>query len=446
MTNVIKLKKGLDLKLEGAAACVYESIQPSKQIGFDPSDFYGMVPRPMLKVGDSVKVGTVLFEDKNRPALKVVSPVSGTLSAINRGDRRKILEFVIDNDGQGASESIAAFDGSSAESVKNSLSQAGMLAFFKQRPYDVVINPEDTPKAVFVSTFDNAPLAPDMAFILKESMAEFQAGVDALAKIAPVYLGIQAGVEQFASINNATVTAFEGNYPACNVGVQINHVLPINKGDIYWTITPQELVFIGRYVKTSKLDFVKTVALTGACASKPAYYKVLLGTPVSALCPALSADVRVIAGHALCGKQLSSQSWIAPLCSQLTLLPEGNNVHEMLGWVMPRFNMFSVNGSFVSGMFPFLFKNKTFKFDTRILGGERHMIMSGEYDRVFPMDIYAGYLIKAIIAGDIDRMEALGIYEVAPEDFAAAEFVCSSKMELQRIVRQGLDMLRKEMC
>ena len=450
MADVIKIKKGLNIRMSGEAAKEFAPSAQSKSMGFDPSDFHGLVPKPALKVGDEVKVGTVLFYDKRVPALQVVSPVSGKLTAVNRGDRRKILDFVVENDFKAEKAPVKPFDGTSAETAKQSLADAGMLVFFKQRPYDVVVNPADTPRAIFVSTFDKAPLAPDMDFVLVKELSELQAGVDAVAKIAPVYVGVAQGSALNGRIKNAVVTAFDGPYPASNVGVQINHVAPISKGETVWTITPQELVMIGRYAMRGVLDFSKVVAYTGEGASTPAYYRVLQGSPVAAVTEANVArgdKFRIIAGNPLSGFKTSENGWLNPFVSQITVLPEGDHADELLGWIMPRFSKFSVAGSFLSGLMPARLRDKIkFGFDARVLGGERHMIMSGEYDRVFPMDIYPEQLIKSIIAFDIDKMEALGIYEVVPEDFAAAEFVCSSKMELQKIVRDGLDAMRREMC
>lgn len=448
MADVIKLKKGLDIKLNGEADKAYRDASTPDTVALVPDDFYGMVPKPMLKPGDAVKVGTVLFIDKHHPDLKVVSPVSGEVSAINRGDRRKILEIVIKNDGKMTAENLEPVSSAaSVEKIKQLLSDAGMFAFFKQRPYDVAINPADNPKAIFVSTFDKAPLAPDYDFVFADDVKNIQAAIDVLAKIAPVYVGVDKKSEIFKSLKNATVTIFDGKYPVSNVGVQINHTNPINKGEIVWTIALQELAYIGRYAK-GKLDFSKSVAITGPEVKTPSYYKMILGQPLSEVINSNKVDsdpVRVVAGNPLSGHQIEVESYLPPFCNQVTILRDGSDIHEFIGWMMPRFNKFSLNRTFFASFLTKICPNKTFDADTRIMGGHRNMIMSGEYDKVFPMDIYPEYLIKAIIAGNIDKMEALGIYEVVPEDFAAAEFACSSKMELQRIVREGLDMLRKEM-
>lgn len=449
MADVVKLKRGLDLHLDGEADKVYREASTPKTLGIQPDDFYGMVPKPVLKPGDAVKVGTVLIEDKRNPRLKVVSPVSGTLAAINRGERRKIMSIEIANDEKMEAEQKAPLSaGSSADEIKQTLSETGMLAFFRQRPYDVVINPSDTPKAIFVSAFDCAPLAPDYDFVYASEIKAVQAAIDVLAKLAPVYVGVKPG-SVFEGLKNATVTVFDGKYPASNVGVQINHTNPINKGEIAWTIGLPELLYIGRYALCGKLDFTKAVALAGPEATTPSYYVMLLGQNIAEVvnANAMKGDlIRIVAGNPLSGHQVESNVYLPPFVSQITLLRDGADVNETLGWIMPRFGKYSRSGTYLSRFLSIICPSKTYKFDTRIMGGHRNMIFSGEYDKVFPMDIYPEYLIKAILAGNIDKMEALGIYEVAPEDFAAAEFVDSSKLELQRIVREGLDMLRKEMC
>lgn len=450
MANVIKLRKGIDIRLDGAADPVYGEAARSEMIGLVPDDFQGIVPKPVVKPGEAVKVGTVLFVDKNRPDVKVVSPVSGVLEAVNRGDRRKIMSIVVKNDGKMTSESVEAFKASSADEAKKWLSDAGMFAFIKQRPYDVIADPADAPKAIFVSTFDVAPLAPDFDFIFSKDIETFKKGLSVLAKVAPVYVGVQNGSCAFAGIEgeNITVATIDGKYPASNVGVLINHTNPVNKGEVVWTIGAQEVVYVGRAAAGTP-DFSKVVALVGPEVVKPAHYKMVLGQKLSDIVSGSikeGVNARIISGNPLSGCQTSAEGFLAPFVNQITAIKEGDDVHELIGWLMPRFNMFSNSCTYLTKLISLVNPKKTYKTDTRILGGQRHMIFSGEYDKVFPMDIYPEYLIKAIIAGDIDRMEQLGIYEVAPEDFAAAEYVCSSKVELQRIVREGLDKLRKEMC
>ena len=392
--------------------------------------------------------GGPLFIDKNHPEVKFVSPVSGVVTSVERGARRKVMNIVVEAAAEQDYEEFGKQDVArmNADRVKELLLQSGMFAFIKQRPYDVIADPAVAPRAIFVSAFDSNPLAPEFEFALKGEEANFQTGLDALAKIAKTYLGISVKQKSAAltQAKNVTITAFDGPNPAGNVGVQINRVAPVVKGETVWTIDPQAVIFIGRLMNTGRVDMTRTVAVTGSEVLKPAYTKLRVGallTSVFAGNVTKDKELRYISGNVLTGKQVSPNGFLGAFHSQVSVIPEGNDIHEMLGWIMPRFNQFSVNHSY----FSWLLGKKEYTIDARIKGGERHMIMSGEYDKVFPMDILPEFLIKAIIAGDIDRVEALGIYEVAPEDFALCEFVDSSKLELQRIVRAGLDMLRAEM-
>ena len=448
MANVIKLRKGLDINLKGKAA---EELVTVKEPGFYalvPDDFPGVTPKVVVKEQEYVMAGGPLFIDKNHPEVKFVSPVSGVVTSVERGARRKVMNIVMEAAAEQDYEEFGKQDVArmNADRVKELLLQSGMFAFIKQRPYDVIADPAVAPRAIFVSAFDSNPLAPEFEFALKGEEANFQTGLDALAKIAKTYLGISVKQKSAAltQAKNVTITAFDGPNPAGNVGVQINRVAPVVKGETVWTIDPQAVIFIGRLMNTGRVDMTRTVAVTGSEVLKPAYTKLRVGallTSVFAGNVTKDKELRYISGNVLTGKQVSPNGFLGAFHSQVSVIPEGNDIHEMLGWIMPRFNQFSVNHSY----FSWLLGKKEYTIDARIKGGERHMIMSGEYDKVFPMDILPEFLIKAIIAGDIDRMEALGIYEVAPEDFALCEFVDSSKLELQRIVRAGLDMLRAEM-
>ena len=445
MANVIKLRKGLDINLKGKAA---EELVTVKEPGFYalvPDDFPGVTPKVVVKEQEYVMAGGPLFIDKNHPEVKFVSPVSGVVTSVERGARRKVMNIVVEAAAEQDYEEFGKQDVArmNADRVKELLLQSGMFAFIKQRPYDVIADPAVAPRAIFVSAFDSNPLAPEFEFALKGEEANFQTGLDALAKIAKTYLGISVKQKSAAltQAKNVTITAFDGPNPAGNVGVQINRVAPVVKGETVWTIDPQAVIFIGRLMNTGRVDMTRTVAVTGSEVLKPAYTKLRVGallTSVFAGNVTKDKELRYISGNVLTGKQVSPNGFLGAFHSQVSVIPEGNDIHEMLGWIMPRFNQFSVNHSY----FSWLLGKKEYTIDARIKGGERHMIMSGEYDKVFPMDILPEFLIKA---GDIDRMEALGIYEVAPEDFALCEFVDSSKLELQRIVRAGLDMLRAEM-
>ena len=449
MANVIKLRKGLDINLKGIAVKELVSVKEPGIYSLVPDDFTGVKPKVVVKEGENVLAGGPLFVDKNHPEVKFVSPVSGVVTSVERGERRKVLNIIVkaDENQQYVEFGKMNLAELNAEQVKEALMNAGLFAFFRQRPFDVVPDPTDAPQAIFVSAFDSAPLAPDFELALKGEETNFQTGLNALAKMAKTYLSISVKQksEALTQAKNVILTAFDGPHPAGNVGVQINHLAPIAKGNVVWTIGAEAVIFIGRLVNTGRVDLTRTVAVTGSEVLKPAYCKLKVGAQLTEVFKGnvtTDKDLRYISGNPLTGKKVAADGYLGAFHSQLTVIPEGDETHEMLGWIMPRFKEYSTSRSY----FSWLLGKKQYKIDARVKGGERHMIMSGEYDAVFPMDIYPEYLVKAIIAGDIDRMEALGIYEVAPEDFALCEFVCSSKVEVQRIVRAGLDMLRAEMA
>jgi Na+-transporting NADH:ubiquinone oxidoreductase subunit A len=449
MANVIKLRKGLDINLKGIAAKELVSVKEPGIYSLVPDDFTGVKPKVVVKEGENVLAGGPLFVDKNHPEVKFVSPVSGVVTSVERGERRKVLNIIVKADEKQQYVELGKMNLAelNAEQVKEALMNAGLFAFFRQRPFDVVPDPTDAPQAIFVSAFDSAPLAPDFELALKGEEANFQTGLNALAKMAKTYLSISVKQksEALTQAKNVILTAFDGPHPAGNVGVQINHLAPIAKGNVVWTIGAEAVIFIGRLVNTGRVDLTRTVAVTGSEVLKPAYCKLKVGAQLTEVFKGnvtTDKDLRYISGNPLTGKKVAADGYLGAFHSQLTVIPEGDETHEMLGWIMPRFKEYSTSRSY----FSWLLGKKQYKIDARVKGGERHMIMSGEYDAVFPMDIYPEYLVKAIIAGDIDRMEALGIYEVAPEDFALCEFVCSSKVEVQRIVRAGLDMLRAELA
>ena len=449
MHRVVKISKGLDINLKGAPVAEFTSVAPAKFYALMPSDFTRVTPKILVKPEDKVKAGDPLFFDKENPELQFVSPVSGTVVAVNRGERRRVLSVVVESDGKFESVEYKAKDvlSLSSDEVKADLLKAGLFAFIRQRPYDVIAVPGDTPRAIYVSAFDSKPLAVDFEIALKGNEEDFQTGLDALSRIAPVHLGLCA-CQKSAALNvakNVTTTIFKGPHPAGNVGVQINKTAPVNKGETVWTIGAEEVIFIGRLFNRGKIDFTRTVALVGSEVKNPSYSKMVLGAQITGLLNGRLEDkyeLRIIDGNVLTGKKTNADGYLGAFSNEITVIPEIMGGAEMLGWIAPRFSMFSTSRSYFSWLMP----SRKYTVDARIKGGERHMIMSNEYDKVFPMDIYPEYLIKAIITGNIDKMEQLGVYEVAPEDFALCEFVDSSKLELQRIVREGLDKLRAEMC
>ena len=448
MANVIKLRKGLDINLKGKAAKQKFSVKAAAQYALVPDDFVGMTPKVVVREGDKVKAGDALFVNKKQTDVKFASPVSGVVQAVVRGDRRKVLRVVVEADKNQqyvdfGLKQVASLDG---DAVVKALLEAGLFGYINQLPYAVSTTPDQKPRAVFVSALRDMPLAGDFEYELQGNEEDFQTGLTALSKVAPVYLGIGAKQTSKAltEAKDVEVNVFDGPCPAGNVGVQVNNIAPVNKGEVVWTVDPTAVIFFGRLFRTGKVDLRRLVAVAGSEITKPEYAEVLVGQPIADLLEgklAAKDHVRIINGNPLTGRKATMDDFVGGHTSEITVIPEGDNVDEMLGWILPRTNDFSVSRSYFSWLFG---KNKEYALDARVKGGERHMIMSGEYDKVLPMDIYAEYLIKAIIAGDIDRMEQLGIYEVAPEDFAVAEFVDSSKLELQHIVRQGLDMLRKE--
>ena len=448
MANVIKLRKGLNINLKGKAARQKFSSGNCAQYALVPDDFVGMTPKVVVREGEGNAIWYFSPANKKQTDVKFASPVSGVVQAVVRGDRRKVLRVVVEADkdqqyvdfGQ---KQVASLDG---DAVVKALLEAGLFGYINQLPYAVSTTPDQKPRAVFVSALRDMPLAGDFEYELQGNEEDFQTGLTALSKVAPVYLGIGAKQTSKAltEAKDVEVNVFDGPCPAGNVGVQVNNIAPVNKGEVVWTVDPTAVIFFGRLFRTGKVDLRRLVAVAGSEITKPEYAEVLVGQPIADLLEgrlAAKNHVRIINGNPLTGRKATMDDFVGGHTSEITVIPEGDNVDEMLGWILPRTNDFSVSRSYFSWLFG---KNKEYALDARVKGGERHMIMSGEYDKVLPMDIYAEYLIKAIIAGDIDRMEQLGIYEVAPEDFAVAEFVDSSKLELQHIVRQGLDMLRKE--
>ncbi|MEG2066041.1 MAG: Na(+)-translocating NADH-quinone reductase subunit A [Tannerellaceae bacterium] len=448
MANVIKIKKGLDINLKGKPSEVLLTGGKSDSYAIVPDYYNSITPKVVAKVGDNVKAGSVLMIDKNRPEIKFVSPVSGEVTAVNRGEKRKVLSIVVKPDTKIECEdfgkkSVASLSG---EEVKGMILNAGIFPFIKQRPYDIVASPSDTPRDIFVTAYNSAPLAPDFSFIVKGEEANFQTGLEALAKLTSgkVYLGVKKGAAIHAK--NVEVLEMDGPHPAGNVGVMINHTKPVNKGEVVWTMNAADVLFIGRLFNKGVADFTRLVAITGSEATERGYIKAIAGCTIGSLVSGKVLEgkehVRIISGNVLTGTKVQKDAYLGAYDNQITTIPEGDNTDEFFGWATLGLGKFSTSHTYFTWL---LGGKKEYVVDARIKGGRRAMIMSNEYDRVFPMDIMPEYLLKAIIAFDIDKMENLGIYEVAPEDFALCEFVDTSKIEIQQIVRNGLTLLHKEM-
>lgn len=447
MSETIKLRKGLDIRLKGRAAETVTRLKPSAEYSLVPDDFVGVTPKVAVKEGDHVRAGDALFVNKQSPEVGFASPVSGTVVAVVRGERRKVLRVTVKADDKQEYVDFGVKDPAKldGDGVCKALLEAGLFGYIDQLPYAVSTTPDARPKAIFVSALRDKPLQGDFELELKGQEKDFQTGLTALSRVAKVYLGV--GVQQTAGAllnsKDVEVNVFDGPCPAGNVGVQVNHVSPVNKGEVVWTVDPTAVIFFGRLFNAGRVDLRRIVAVAGSEIKTPAYVEALVGAPLKdILAGNVKADhhVRLINGNPLTGRVANSESVLGAHTSEVCAIPEGDDVDELAGWIMPRTNAFSVSRSY----FSWLQGKKEYALDARVKGGERHMIMSGEYDRVLPMDIFGEYLIKAIITGNIDKQEQLGIYEVSPEDFALAEFVDSSKLPLQQIVRQGLDVLRKE--
>lgn len=448
MTEQIRLRKGLDIKLKGRAKKQTMPLESSKLYAIVPDDFVGVTPKMAVKAGDHVKAGETLFVNKISEEVRFASPVSGTVKSIERGDRRKILYVSVEADDEQTfadfgTKDIQTLDG---EGVKKALLEAGLFGYINQLPYAVSTTPDTEPKGIFVSALRDKPLQGDFEYELEGQEQAFQTGLTALSKIAKVYLsiGIQQSSKALTEAKNVELTVFDGPCPTGNVGVQVNHLSPVNKGEVVWTVDPTAVIFFGRLFQTGKVDLTRVVAVAGSKVKEPAYVKALIGTPIKDIVAGrltATEHVRILNGNPLTGTIAGDNAFLGAHTSEVVAMPEGDDVDEMAGWIMPRFNQFSTSRSYFSWLFG---KKKEYDLDARIKGGKRNIIMSGEYDSVLPMDIYGEYLIKAIITGNIDKQEELGIYEVSPEDFALAEFVDSSKQPLQQIVRNGLNTLRKE--
>ena len=450
MSSVIKLKKGLDIPLQGGAEKVLVKVPPPASIFVKPTDFKGLTPKLLVKEGDTVAAGGPLFADKNRPQILFTAPVGGTVGAIVRGEKRKIMEIRIECDHHLAPLHFAArkAEDLTREQIVDTLLVSGCWPNLIQRPYGIIANPEQTPRAIFVSAFDTAPLAPDLEFILEGQQEMLQYGIDILNRLSPdaVFWNIRSHTPQTSvvrQVQHVQIHEFDGKHPAGNVGVQIHHIAPISKGEVVWTIDPQAVVVIGRLFATGILDSRKIVALTGPAAQRPCYLSIVPGTPFDSLSKVglSNSKVRYISGNCLTGDDVGYHGSLGFYHQQITLLPEGDH-YEFLGWAKPfRPKTFSVSRTYFSWLMP----KKRYALDTNTNGGVRAFVLSHVYDKVLPMKIFPVYLLKSILANDIDRMEALGIYEVIEEDFALCEFICPSKIEIQEIISQGIDMMIKEM-
>ena len=452
MSDNINLKRGLDIPIKGAAVRQLKKAIVPDIVALKPTDFRGLIPKLLVHEGDRVLAGSPVMADKADMSILFTSPVSGTVREIVRGEKRKLLEVRIEADKTVEYVDFGVKDPgkTSPEEIRNALLESGLWPALVQRPYGIIANPQAAPKAIFISSFSTAPLAPEIQFSLQDEAENLQAGIDALARLTDggVHVSFnskETGNNPFKGLKNITTHYFSGPHPAGNVGVQIHHISPIMKGDTVWTVSPAMLAAIGRFLNTGKYDMTRLIAVTGPKAIEPSYVKGLPGISmkdISEFYGNSASGIRFISGDVLTGENVGEDGFLGFFDTQITLIKEGNE-HELLGWAKPfRTKLFSTSHTYFSWLTP----NKKYDMDTNLHGGPRAFVMSDVYSKVLPMDIYPVYLTKACLAGDIDKMEEFGIYEVLEEDLALCEYVCPSKIEIQSIIADGIALMMKEMA
>ncbi|MDC1430745.1 Na(+)-translocating NADH-quinone reductase subunit A [Bacteroidia bacterium] len=447
MGQNIKIKRGMDIKLEGAPSLDVHQANSPATFAVKPTDFKGLVPKMHVKQGDKVKAGDCLFADKKNDKICFTAPVSGEIAEVVRGDRRAILAVKILADSETAYKSFntSGFVDKSREEVVELLLASGLWPFIVQRPYGLLADPSIAPKAIHVSGFDSAPLAADLSISLKGQEANLKTGFEILKKLTEgkVHLNVHATKDSsiYNSLEGVEKTIFSGPHPSGLVGVQINKIDPINKGDVVWTIKPQHVAFIGKFFETGNLDLEQTIVVVGSEIRKPAYYATRLGASVSELLMdnVSNDNVRVISGNVLTGTKIAQDGYLGYYDNQISVIPEGDHF-EMLGWLFPSYPRPTLSSTFPL----FKFFKKTFKVNTNPHGENRAYVVTGQYEKVMPMNIMPQQLIKSVMAKDLELMENLGIYEVIEEDMALCEFVCTSKIDVQRVLSEGLELMAEE--
>ncbi len=447
MSQDIRIKKGLDIKLKGKAETVTQKAISSNVFTLKPEDFHSIIPKLSIKVGAKLKAGDTVLYNKANEDMKFVSPVSGEIVDIIRGEKRKLLAIKIQADSEQQFVDFGVKDPKTMkdDAIKSHLLATGCWPFIMQRPYAVIADPEKTPKAIFISAYASAPLAADYDYVLADKESELQAAVTALSKLTPGEVHVSVGKKsnsQLAGLSDITLHKVSGPHPSGNVGTQIAKIDPINKGEVVWTITPQDLVIIGELLLTGKFNAERIIALVGSSVSAPKYYKTKIGaTTVSIVEGKLNdGEHRIISGNVLTGTNQGLKGTLGYYDNMVSVIPEGND-YEFFGWTMPVFNKISTTRALT---FSWLFPNKKFDLNTNTNGEHRAFVVTGNYEEVFPLDIFPMQLLKSCMYKDLDEMEQLGMYEVAPEDFALTEFVCVSKQPHQEIIRKGLDLMLKE--
>ena len=449
MSHDITIKKGLDIKLKGEAEKTTEKAIISNFYTIRPEDFHGVTPKLVAKQGAKVKAGETLFYDKSDESVKFVSPVSGEILDIPRGEKRRILAIKLQADKEQTYVEHGKFnvDASNAEAIKAHLLATGCWPFIKQRPYDIIAKTDAVPKAIFISGYSSAPLVADLDYVLQGKEAQLQAAVTALGKLTEGKVHVSVGAKSnsaFSGLSGIVIHKVSGPHPSGNVGTLINKVNPVNKGEVVWTIAAQDLVIIGDLLLTGRFNAERTVALAGSSVKKPRYFITKIGSEIATMVYDNGVDKngndRIISGSILSGKEIKPDGNLDYYSNTITVIPEGDD-YEFFGWNKPVFNKISTSRAFT---FSWLTPNKKFDLNTNTNGEHRNFVITGSYEEVFPLDMYPLQMLKACLYKDLDEMEALGMYEVAPEDFALTEFICVSKQPHQAIIRKGLDLMIKE--
>ena len=446
----ITVKKGLNINIKGASEKIMGEANSSKLFAIKPTDFPNLVPKMLVKEGDSVKCGSPIFCDKYNDQINFSSPVSGEVQNIIRGEKRRILSVTILSDNKFIQLNSKPKDYSKLgiEDLKTDLLSIGLWPLIRMRPIDIIASPSDSPKSIFISGFDSNPLSPDYDFIMHNKAAEFNAGLELLNMLTEgkVHLQTRPNADDvFLNAKNIQHNIVKGPHPAGNVGTQIHEIDPLNKGEVIWYINPQDVLILGRFSLTGAYDASKVISLGGEGSSEKKYFKTISGSSIKSILSktSIAENSRILSGNPLTGDKVDLEGFIGYYHNQISIIPEGNEHKFFLtdGWLSLGFNKFSASKSYPTWLLP---KSKSYNFDTNLNGEERAFVVSGQYEKVFPFDIYPVQLIKSIVTNDIEKMENLGIYEVAPEDFALCEFVCTSKINVQNIVREGLDLVYKE--
>ncbi len=447
MSKDVSIKDGANLNLKGLASMELEVANMSLNYALNPDDFFGLTPRMLVKEGDKVSLGQPIFHDKNNESIKIVSPVSGKIQEIVRGAKRKILNIIIKKEGESAVNfKIPSLSSISNKKILELLIESGSLAFIRQRPYNIIARPDRPPKSIFVSVHSTAPYAANYDFILKKRMDEFQVGVDVMSKLIgkPINLSISHNCESdFSTLNNVDVYKIKGAHPSGNESFQINRIDPLNSGEVIWVIKPEDIANIGSFFMTGIFNPKRTVAVSGDSLKSPKYYDAIIGSPISSLVDSKeipnSEEYRFINGDPLSGSKVEYSGFLGFYNNTLSVIKEGNQF-RMLGWLPFMYNSIP---SFSKTSLSWLLGGEK-KVNTNLNGEERAIVVTGEMEKYFPMDIFPMQLIKACMRGDVEKMESLGIYEVIPEDFGLVDFSCTSKIEAQEIVKSGIEIMLKE--